>query len=102
MGAFRSEDGGATWTAINNGLPLGSPGSTTYYATVYALAPDPHHANRPSALLGPGYLGSGGYYVFEDNRWQLVSTAGSNCASGLVKNYLYFHPTNSGDDLLRE
>jgi photosystem II stability/assembly factor-like uncharacterized protein len=94
VGAFRSEDGGATWTAINDGLPLGSPGSTTYYGTVNALAPDPHHANRPSALLDGGYLGSGGYYVFEDNRWQPVSTAGSNCASGLVKNYLYFHPTN--------
>lgn len=86
-GAFRSANGGETWTALNDGLPF-QPGSTDSYETVNALATDPHHANRLSAIIG------GEYYVF-DGAWQKVDQGTYDANSGLFTDYLYFHPVSS-------
>ncbi len=87
QGAFRSTDGGAHWAAINNGLPF-RQGSTEYREPVNALAVDPYHGNRLSAIIG------GKYYIFESNQWQLVNQGTYDANSGLFADYLYFHPTD--------
>jgi len=86
-GAFQSTNGGETWTAINDGLPFRS-GSTEYRESVNALAIDPHHSNRLSAIIG------GEYYVFDSDSWQKVNQGIYDANSGLFTDYLYFHPTD--------
>ena len=86
-GAFRSTDGGGHWAAINTSLPF-RQGSSGYLEAVNALAVDPHHGNRLSAIIG------GKYYIFESNQWQLVNQGTLDANSGLFADYLYFHPTD--------
>jgi photosystem II stability/assembly factor-like uncharacterized protein len=87
QGAFRSTNGGATWAAINDGLPFRS-GSTQYREKVNALATDPQHANRLSAIIG------GGYYTFENDQWQKVSQDDPDANTSISPAHLYFHPTD--------
>ena len=87
QGAFRSMNGGATWAAINDGLPFRS-GSTQYREKVNALATDPQHANRLSAIIG------GGYYTFENDQWQKVSQDDPDANTSIFPAHLYFHPTD--------
>lgn len=86
-GVFKSTDGGETWTTLNAGLPFRS-GSTEYRESVNALAVDPHHANRLSAII------AGDYYVFDSDSWQKVDQGIYHANSGLFTDYLYFHPTD--------
>ncbi|NLS79170.1 MAG: hypothetical protein GXY76_18115 [Chloroflexi bacterium] len=86
-GAFRSTDGGAHWVALNTGLPFRS-GSAEYREGVNALATDPHHANRLSAIIG------GEYYVYEQGLWQRVNQGYDHANSSIGPGYLYFHPSD--------
>jgi len=86
-GAFASTNGGATWTAINDGLPF-RQGSTQYRETVNALAVDPHHGNRLSAII------TGEYYIFDSNQWQKISQGTSDTNGSIFTDYLYFYPTD--------
>jgi photosystem II stability/assembly factor-like uncharacterized protein len=87
-GAFRSTNGGASWAAINDGLPFRSEGSE-YRKAVNALALDPHHGNRLSAIIG------GEYYIFQGGQWQLINAGLYDANSSLFSDYLYFHPTDA-------
>ncbi len=86
-GAYHSSDGGESWSPINAGLPFLS-GSTDHYQSVNALALDPHHGNRLSAIVG------GRYYVFDGSQWQEINQGFYDANSGLFTDYLYFHPTD--------
>lgn len=88
-GAFKSTNGGGMWNAINDGLPFWD--STKYLGRVNALAIDPHHSNRLSAII------NGEYYVFENKSWQKVSMGTRSYEkpnSIIALGYLYFHPTD--------
>jgi len=87
-GAFRSTDGGETWAPINDGLPFRT-GTTDYRKSVNALALDPHHGNRLSAIIGRRY------YVFEAGNWQQVSQDSFSVNTGIARAHLTFHPTLS-------
>lgn len=78
-GVFKSIDSGENWTALNDSIPDGE--------TVNALAIDPYHSNRLSAIIG------GEYYIY-NNYWQKINEGiyFTNC--GLFTDYLYFHPTD--------
>jgi photosystem II stability/assembly factor-like uncharacterized protein len=82
-GAYRSTSGGEAWTAITKGLPyLSYP---EWFHKVSALAVDPHHSNRVSAIAG------GKYHIFDDiNGWEQISDdyLGSDA-------HLYFHPSDA-------
>jgi photosystem II stability/assembly factor-like uncharacterized protein len=87
-GAFRSTNGGETWTAINDGLPF-RPNSTEHRKPVNALASDPHHDHRLSGIIG------GEYYIFEAGKWQKVSYGTYDVNTSIARAYLYFHPAIS-------
>ena len=89
QGAFRSTDGGQSWTAINDGVPF-VYGSTDRRVEVNALAFDPFHGGRLAGVLG------GSYFTFDAGAWVQRSTQGSPV--GFMSSLLYFHPTIS--DLL--
>ena len=83
-GAFESADGGGSWIAINNNLPILSG---AYLKTVNALAVDTHHTNSLAAII------AGEYYVFLNNQWQLTSQ-NHFYNGGIDRAFLYFHPTD--------
>jgi photosystem II stability/assembly factor-like uncharacterized protein len=78
-GAYASTNSGENWTAITESLPAG--------ASVKALALDPDHANRLSAILGQQY------FVYEGGSWQKISE-GIYAPNFGLWNYLYFHPSD--------
>ena len=84
QGAFRSTDGGHSWTAINDNVPF-VYGSTDRRADVNALAFDPFHGGRLSGVIG------GSYFTFDGGAWVQRSTQGSPV--GFMSSLLYFHPT---------
>jgi len=84
-GIFKSADGGGIWTAINKGVPFLT--NSEHHKTVNALAVDPHHSNRASAVIG------GKYYVFDEaNGWEMGQQ--DHALLGMMRSYLYFHPTD--------
>jgi photosystem II stability/assembly factor-like uncharacterized protein len=88
-GAFKTTNGGDTWTAINQGMPV-MESSPDYYHSVNALALDPYHANRLVAII------EGRYYTYGAAGWQKISTGMGYASSGLFRSDLWFHPTESG------
>ncbi len=87
-GAFVTSDGGEAWTAINDGLPF-RPNSAEDRKPVNALATDPHHDHRLSAIIG------GEYYIFEVGSWRKVSQGTYDVNTSIARAYLYFHPAIS-------
>jgi len=84
-GVFKSSNGGETWGAINDGLPF-SISMPDYRETVNALAIDPHHSNRLSAII------QGKYFIYDNTGWQMVSDyTGTDT---IFTDHLYFHPTD--------
>jgi photosystem II stability/assembly factor-like uncharacterized protein len=77
--AYASTDAGANWVTITANLPGDS---------VKALAMDPHHANRLSAIVGQEY------YVYQGGAWQEISQGTYYPNFGLW-DYLYFHPSDA-------
>lgn len=72
MGVFRTEDGGATWTLCNQGIPNIAPEiipDPDLGRCVHKLVLDP---SRPNSLAMPFH---GGVYVSKDgaDSWQRVS-----------------------------
>src|SRR5206468_3734344 len=70
-GVFKSTDGGASWSAVNTGLPYSGPSYTPHYSYVPALAIDPQ---TPATL----YAGTSGSGVFKSTdggaSWNAVNT----------------------------
>ena len=65
FGVYKTTDGGANWTALNDGVPS----YRDQYKAVTALTIDPLHGNRPAGII------DGQYYVFgADSKWSQVGT----------------------------
>jgi|GEM_PF-2701377 len=77
--AYASTDAGASWVTITANMPEDS---------VQALAMDPHHANRLSAIVGQEY------YVYEGGTWQKISQGTSYPNFGLWDT-IDFHPNDA-------
>jgi photosystem II stability/assembly factor-like uncharacterized protein len=83
-GAFHSSNGGDLWVAINDSLPFMT--NTDWRKSVNALATDPHHSNRLSAIISCKYFvfNAQNYWVQVNQDYLILGTAAAP---------LYFHPT---------
>lgn len=85
-GLYRSSDGGATWTALTNGLPPNNPG----VVTLTAIAMD---ANNPNTLYA-GTQGAGMYKSIDGgDNWQAINL-GLPISGTSDINTITVHPQN--------
>ena len=84
-GVFMSSDGGANWTAINNGVPE----TGEYLQSIDALAVNPHDHGLYAIIEGLG----NGYHLFDtdDESWCKISTTTYPCSGS----HIHYDPTDA-------